>query len=82
MKEKRVPRAQYERFFCFAGLFFLIFGVLLKLGQSAPFFFSFGEAFNLRRIYDLPVFLMLIGATVSLKGLITSMKPRHGLSEK
>ena len=81
MKEKRVPRAQYERFFCFAGLFFLILGVLLKLGQSAPFLSSFGEALNLRRIYDLPVFLMLIGATVGLKGLIASMKPRHGLSE-
>lgn len=81
MKEKRVPRAQYERFFCFAGLFFLILGVLLKLGQSAPFLSSLGEALNLRRVYDLPVFLMLIGATVGLKGLIASMKPRHGLSE-
>ena len=81
MKEKRVPRAQYERFFCLAGVFFLVLGVLLKLGQSAPFLSSVEEALNLRRVYDLPVFLMLIGATVGLKGLIASMKPRHGLSE-
>lgn len=81
MKEKRIPRTRYDRFFCIAGAVFLILGVLLKLGQSASFPALVGEALNLRRIYDLPVFLMLIGAVIGLKGLIASMKPRHGLSE-
>lgn len=81
MKEKRVLRTQYNRFFCIAGVSFLVLGVLLKLGQSAPFLASVGQALNLRRIYDLPVFLMLIGAVVGLKGLIASVRPRQGLSE-
>ena len=48
-----------------SGIVLLVLGAALELAQSASFLAPVKEALNLRRIYDLPVFLMLIGAVYS-----------------
>ena len=69
MAEKSVARSKYDRFFFIAGLAILALGVVLKLCQAMP---------ALRRIYDLPIFLILIGAVMGLKGFLNSSRHREG----
>ena len=62
---KNISRAKYDKFFSIAGIVILILGVAL--------YFT-----HIRKIYDLPIFLMLIGACVASKGFISSSKKREG----
>ena len=49
MKEKRISRARYNRFFCILGVVLLVLGAALELAQSASFLAPVKEALNLRR---------------------------------
>ena len=69
MAEKSIARSKYDRFFFIAGLAVLALGAVLKVGQSMAAF---------RRIYDLPIFLILIGAVMGLRGFLNSSKRREG----
>ncbi len=62
---KVISRAKYDKFFSIAGIALLILGVIL--------YFS-----GIRKIFDLPIFLILIGACVAAKGLISSSKKTAG----
>ena len=69
MAEKTIARSRYDRFFFIAGLAILALGVVLKLCQSMP---------ALRKLYDLPIFLMLIGAVTAIKGFLATSKHHEG----
>lgn len=69
MKEKRIPRSKYYFYFCVVGAALFVFGGLLYLAKSELFFTSLGHVVDLRRVFDLPIFLMLIGGVLGFKGL-------------
>ena len=73
MMEKRIPREKYNRFFRNSGVAVLALGALLKTVQLT----GVPAWLPLRRIYDLPIFLIVIGAAVAMKAL---RHPRPGES--
>ena len=80
MAERRITREKYNRFLRTSGASVLILGVILKAVQALPALSGIKEALSLKSIYDLPVFLMIIGAVVTLKGLMAAR--RHGAGEE
>ena len=78
MAERHISRSKYDRFFCTAGIVILILGVLLKICQTVPALEGIKAALNLRRIYDLPIFLMIIGAVMAIKGFVSSSRHLEG----
>ncbi|MBQ3376710.1 MAG: galactose/methyl galactoside ABC transporter permease MglC [Synergistaceae bacterium] len=75
---KHVAREKYDRFFVTAGIAVLVIGALLYLCQTLPALSSIKSALSLRKIYDLPIFLMIIGLVLGLKGFISSKKHLGG----
>ncbi|MBR0044743.1 MAG: galactose/methyl galactoside ABC transporter permease MglC [Synergistaceae bacterium] len=75
---KHVAREKYDRFFVTAGIVVLVIGALLYLCQTLPALSSIKSALSLRKIYDLPIFLMIIGLVLGLKGFISSKKHLGG----
>ena len=71
---KHVAREKYDRFFVMAGIAVLVIGALLYLCQTLPALSGIKSALSLRKIYDLPIFLMIIGLVLGLKGFISSKK--------
>ena len=78
MLERHVTRSKYDRSFCIAGIVILALGIALKLIQSVPALEELKAALSLRRIYDLPIFLMIIGAVMAAKGYLAASKHREG----
>ena len=76
--ERHVAREKYDRFFIMAGGAVLVLGLLLYLCQSLPALSAVKSALNLRKIYDLPIFLMIIGFVLGLKGALSSRKHAGG----
>ncbi|NLL36335.1 MAG: galactose/methyl galactoside ABC transporter permease MglC [Fretibacterium sp.] len=70
IKEKRIPRSRYYFYFCLVGGFLVLLGAILYLAKRGLFFTGLGHVVNLKRIFDLPFFLVLIGASLGLKGLL------------
>ena len=75
---KHVAREKYDRFFVMAGIAVLVIGALLYLCQTLPALSGIKSALSLRKIYDLPIFLMIIGLVLGLKGFISSKKHLGG----
>lgn len=75
---KHVAREKYDRFFVMAGIVVLVIGALLYLCQTLPALSGIKSALSLRKIYDLPIFLMIIGLVLGLKGFISSKKHLGG----
>ena len=75
---KHVAREKYDRFFVTAGIAVLVIGALLYLCQTLPALSGIKSALSLRKIYDLPIFLMIIGLVLGLKGFISSKKHLGG----
>ena len=69
MKEKRISRSQYYFYFCVTGVSLLLIGVILYMAKAGLFFTFLGHFINLKRIYDMPVFLMAAGSVFLFKGL-------------
>mgnify|MGYP001001049080 CR=1 FL=1 len=80
MAERRITREKYNRFLRSSGASVLILGVILKAVQAVPALSGIKEALSLKSIYDLPVFLMIIGAVVALKGVAAAR--RHDAGEE
>ncbi|MBR1672896.1 MAG: galactose/methyl galactoside ABC transporter permease MglC [Fretibacterium sp.] len=78
MAEKHIARSRYDHFFCVAGIAVLVLGALLKMCQTVPALEGVKSALNLRRIYDLPIFLIIIGAVMALRGFLASSKHHEG----
>ena len=62
MAERRITREKYNHFLRTSGASVLILGVILKAVQAVPALSGIKEALSLKSVYDLPVFLMIIGA--------------------
>ncbi|MBR0221083.1 MAG: galactose/methyl galactoside ABC transporter permease MglC [Synergistaceae bacterium] len=75
---KHVAREKYDRFLVMAGIAVLVIGALLYLCQTLPALSGIKSALSLRKIYDLPIFLMIIGLVLGLKGFISSKKHLGG----
>lgn len=80
MAERRITREKYNRFLRTSGASVLILGVILKAVQAVPALSGIKEALSLKSIYDLPVFLIIIGAVVALKGVAAAR--RHDAGEE
>jgi len=75
---KHVAREKYDRFFVMAGIAVLVIGAMLYLCQTLPALSGIKSALSLRKIYDLPIFLMIIGLVLGLKGFISFKKHLGG----
>ncbi len=71
MSEKHVTREKYNSYFKIVGILILVIGILFYLAQTMPALDGVKKALNLRKIYDLPVFLIIIGLFVALKGFVS-----------
>ena len=78
MLERHVMRSRYNRSFRAAGIAVFALGALLKLAQSWSALESVKTALSLRRIYDLPIFLMIAGAVMAIRGHISSSRNEEG----
>ena len=65
--ERHVAREKYDRFFIMAGAAVLVLGLLLYLCQNWAALDAVKKALSLRKIYDLPIFLMIIGFVLALR---------------
>lgn len=78
MSEVRVARERYDRSVYMIGGGVLGLGVILEIFQKLPALSAVRSALRLGRIYDLPIFLMIIGAVLAIQGFSSYSKHREG----
>ena len=66
-----ITTSKSKRLFTTAGIIFLVLGIAL-------YFLKAPMGLN-RKIYDLPIFLIIIGVCFALKGFMSANKPNNEL---
>lgn len=81
MLEKHISRSTYYRWLCLCGAALAVVGALLYALKTEMILPGLEGGKALRRIYDLPMFLMLIGAVFSCYGLVHKMRSSNELPD-
>ena len=69
---KEISRAKYNGYFKTFGIILLLAGAVLKYLSTLENFAGKNAIWNINRtIYDLPIFLIIIGLVVALKGFLS-----------